>query len=25
VWSLPGEPPELVVDDIAGLADALIG
>ncbi|MCH7899536.1 MAG: haloacid dehalogenase type II [Acidobacteria bacterium] len=24
VWSLPGEPPELVVDDIAGLADALI-
>jgi 2-haloacid dehalogenase len=24
VWSLPGERPELVVDDIAGLADALI-
>ena len=24
VWSLPGEPPGLVVDDIAGLADALI-
>ena len=24
VWSLPGEPPELVVEDIAGLADALI-
>ena len=23
-WSLPGEPPELVVDDIAGLASALI-
>ncbi|MFV1960586.1 MAG: haloacid dehalogenase type II [Acidimicrobiia bacterium] len=25
VWSLPGEPPELVVEDIAGLADALTG
>jgi 2-haloacid dehalogenase len=24
VWSLPGEPPHLVVEDIAGLADALI-
>lgn len=24
VWSLPGEPPELVVGDIAGLAGALI-
>jgi 2-haloacid dehalogenase len=24
VWSLPSEPPDLVVDDIAGLADALI-
>ena len=24
VWSLPSEPPGLVVDDIAGLADALI-
>jgi 2-haloacid dehalogenase len=25
VWSLPSHPPELVVDDIAGLADALTG
>jgi 2-haloacid dehalogenase len=25
VWSLPSEPPPLVVDDIAGLAEALVG
>ena len=24
VWSLPSPPPELVVDDIAALADALL-
>ncbi len=25
VWSLPSEPPRLVVDDIADLADSLVG
>lgn len=25
VWSLPSDPPDLVVNDIAGLADALLG